>query len=136
MRLSTIGWTLFSIIFCATLLYANQRDAQYAVVSHVIDGDTFETASGMRVRLIGVDAPELDRTPQRGKRSKRWLRRRIEGREVKLVWGEERTTGPYGRQLCYVYLGDIFINKRLVDLGLAEVAIYQNDGKADELRGL
>src|SRR5690606_19888548 len=41
--------------------YPSLKDRPYdtAKVKRVVDGDTFETADGDRVRLIGVDTPEV-----------------------------------------------------------------------------
>lgn len=46
----------------------------------MLDGDTFETNTGMRVRLAGADAPEFDDTLSDAATAE--LRRLIDGKEV------------------------------------------------------
>jgi endonuclease YncB( thermonuclease family) len=67
-----------------------------ADVVHVVDGDTFEARAAIwlgqsievRVRIAGVDAPELrarcDAERIRAEAARDWLVRRIEGAEVRL----------------------------------------------------
>lgn len=67
-----------------------------ADVVHVVDGDTFEARAAIwlgqsieiRVRIAGVDAPELharcDAERVRTEAARDWLVRRIEGAEVRL----------------------------------------------------
>jgi endonuclease YncB( thermonuclease family) len=67
-----------------------------ADVVHVVDGDTFEARAAIwlgqsievRVRIAGVDAPELharcDEERARAEAARDWLVRRIEGAEVRL----------------------------------------------------
>lgn len=57
-----------------------------AVVGHVIDGDTFDLTNGKRVRLIGVDAPELGRFGNEDEpfaiEATKFVKNTIEGKEV------------------------------------------------------
>ncbi|HEY4125465.1 MAG TPA: thermonuclease family protein [Rhizomicrobium sp.] len=67
-----------------------------AEVTHVVDGDTFEARAAIwlgqsievRVRIAGVDAPELharcDEELARAQAARDWLIKRIEGGEVRL----------------------------------------------------
>lgn len=81
-----------------------------AKVLHVIDGDTLDVqivTSGRqteRVRLIGVDAPELHSSDSRqmmlGRRSAEFLRTLIEGEMITLEAGPAERDG-YGRFLAY-----------------------------------
>ena len=49
----------FSLNKLGTNIYKNKTlFPQSAIVSKVIDGDTVETRSGVRVRLIGINAPD------------------------------------------------------------------------------
>ena len=99
-------------------------------VVRVIDGDTFEIEGGERVRLIGVDTPESVKpdTPVEcfGKESSDYLRSLVEGKEVRLE--RDRTDRDrYARLLRYAYLGDVFINERIVRDGYAESVAYKPD---------
>ena len=95
------------------------------IVRHVVDGDTLVLDNEDRVRLIGVDAPEVDNAQYQrvgeyyGDEARSYLRERLEGRTVRL----ESDTEPhdkYGRRLAYVYLEDVLINAELIEQGFAE----------------
>lgn len=112
-------------------------------VSRVVDGDTIEVRLGERsedVRLIGVDTPETVKpdTPVQcfGERASHFTKRRLTGRQVRLVFGVERRD-VYGRLLAYVYLDGHFFNSTLVRRGLARsLTIPPNDRFAPRIRHL
>ena len=95
-----------------------------ARIARVIDGDTVELSDGTRVRLLGIDAPELARgssTAESGaEESKRWLRERVSGAPVELRYGSERLD-KYGRTLAWIYLAD--------DTLLNEVLLLEGQAK-------
>lgn len=96
-----------------------------ALVVRVIDGDTVELNDGRRVRLLGVDAPELsrdERPAQDGaEESRDWLRQRLEGRTVLLRYSTERLD-RYGRTLAWVFTDDgVLINRQLLAAGQARI---------------
>ncbi len=102
-------------------------------VTRVIDGDTIEVSMGgalYKVRYIGIDTPELDDTrPQFGalaQEATRFNRRLVAGKAVRL---EKDISEPdrYGRLLRYVYIGDTFVNAKLVREGLAWAKAYPPD---------
>jgi len=99
--------------------------AEQAVVKRVIDGDTVILADETRVRLIGIDAPEIEnrnfahRGEPYGEESKQLLKKWIEGKTVDLRDGPEKKD-RYHRRLAYLYLeGDFFVNLELVEAGAA-----------------
>lgn len=91
-------------------------DQQVFVVSRVVDGDTVhirsrEGGETEKVRLIGVDAPEMhfdgSGTPDYwAEAAKNYLRERLEGREVTVKLEPLDVRDRYGRLLAYLYLGD------------------------------
>lgn len=91
--------------------------------ARVIDGDTLDVG-GERVRLEGIDAPELTQTcPRRligtwacGKAAARELRRKVEGREVSC---QARGTDKYGRTLGVCFVAGNDVNAEMVRLGFA-----------------
>lgn len=107
-----------------------------AHVTAVYDADTITVdidlglrvwLRGVKIRLYGIDAPEM-RGPERerGIVSRDWLRGQILGKDVVLRTYRDKQ-GKYGR-----WLGDIFraegdetsINLELVQRGLAAPAYY------------
>ncbi len=101
-----------------------QKTTENVLVKRVIDGDTFETISGKKVRLIGIDAPELHPKKEcMGEEAKDFLQGKIEGKKV-LLKKDKTNTDKYGRLLRYVYLKDEFINQSLAEKGLAKAKSY------------
>lgn len=78
-------------------------------VKRVFDGDTFETHSGQRIRLLGIDAPEVahgDKPAQPySQESTHWLRALIGNSPVEVEEGVV-ATDRYGRTLGWVSLPD------------------------------
>jgi micrococcal nuclease len=88
------------------------------VVERVADGDSFNCRDGRRVRLIGIDAPELSQG-ESGRRSRAALSRLAPpGTTVRL----EQDAAPrdrYGRVLAHVWTGPRLVNEALVLEGWA-----------------
>ena len=103
---------------------ASQRFATAVVVS-TVDGDTVHVrvdGHGERVRLIGMDTPEVDWYGGRGgcfgATSGLYTRHRLLGRTVRLRF-DAGLRDVYGRLLAYVYVGHELFNLTLVRRGLA-----------------
>ncbi len=98
------------------------------MVTGVTDGDTFRaivpagSAHEERIRLIGVDTPEVSWYGGRGDcfgaEAGLYARSRLANRSVQLTFDVERRD-RYGRLLAYVYIGDELLNQTLVRLGYA-----------------
>src|SRR5690606_28715291 len=69
-------------------------------VKRVIDGDTFETSSGAKVRLIGVNTPETTggKSEAYGKEAAAYTQKMLEGKSV-LLFEDAGNTDRYGRLL-------------------------------------
>lgn len=135
MKRTTLQFAILAALICSALFIFQAGPSEELVqVRHVIDGDTFITESGKTVRLIGVDTPELDGPrSERAEEAKKWMER-FEGKEVKLVY-DDKLLGPYERWLAYVYHRGEFLNRKLIEEGMAEVTLYDNRAKASELKG-
>ena len=113
------------------------------LVTRVVDGDTVEVQLGGTeedVRYIGVDTPETVKPDEPvqcfGPQASAFNHRLVEGRRVRLVFGEERRD-VYGRLLAYVYFGDRFVNAELLQRGLARtLTIPPNDRFAGRFKRL
>ena len=104
-------------------------------VSAVIDGDTFDTAAGERIRVLGVDAPEKD-TECYGQEATQFLRDLIQGESVQLEL-DLVEFDDFERTLAYVYLDDLFVNGELLREGQAcRLVIPPNDRYARYLATL
>lgn len=103
---------------------------QYLTVTKVVDGDTFwvndGSEKGLKIRLIGVDAPESRNVFKKvigyyGKESKQFMTSLIGGKKVRLEYDVD-PLDQYGRTLAYVYLQDgTFVNAELVKMGFGMV---------------
>jgi micrococcal nuclease len=88
------------------------------VVERITDGDTFRCRDGRRVRLIGIDTPELGQGDA-GRQARAALRRLLPpGSAVRL----EQDVAPrdrYGRELAHVWAGSRLVNEALLLEGWA-----------------
>lgn len=103
-------------------------------VERVVDGDTLKLANGAKVRLIGVDTPEVYnvKTPEPfGPEASAYAEQFINdaGRDVRLQLDLERKD-KYGRFLAYVYAGDRMLNEELARAGLATYESQYNYRKS------
>jgi micrococcal nuclease len=108
-----------------------------ATVTAVYDADTITVSVDLgfrcwlkkiKIRLYGIDAPEMRGVERpEGIVSRDWLRERILNKQVVLKTYKDKT-GKYGRWLARIYIDEgairKCINEELVELGLAEVAVY------------
>lgn len=104
-------------------------------VVHVVDGDTFDinrSVQGMdRVRLIGVDTPEVYGGEELcGQEASAYTTRQLEGQTVSLEIGED-PEDPYDRLLAYVFVRGELYNETLVSEGLADAVSYPPNTKYD-----
>lgn len=115
-----------------TLLSSERQKVQ---VRRVIDGDTIEISGGLRVRYIGIDAPETVDP----RKTIQCFGREASAKNKELVLGQwvemekdVSETDKYGRRLRYIYLSDIFVNDFLVRQGFARSSSYPPDIKYQE----
>jgi micrococcal nuclease len=132
------------IIFLAILFVLSFNTRVYCynysdiMVKRVVDGDTIVLENAERVRLIGIDTPEMHesdklyRDSQRtrqdiktikalGRRAYEFTKNLVEGKRVSLEFDVEKHD-KYGRILAYVYLKDgTFVNAEIVKQGYASL---------------
>lgn len=119
-----------ALVVCRVLgVFSNQpvretlKDRE-VLVTYVVDGDTIEATDGERIRLLGIDAPEVAHHEVAGEpfgeESTLWLRHRIDGKTVTLRFGPE-LTDRYGRTLAWIYAGPdaVLINEEALRTGNA-----------------
>lgn len=131
--------------------YNETRPSTYeaVLIQRVIDGDTLQLASGERVRLIGIDTPEVHESEKlyrdsrtsgqdieaikvMGRRAKKFTRDLVEGKTVRLEFDVQKRD-KYNRLLAYVYLSDgTFVNAEIIKQGYASVMTYPPNVKHAE----
>ena len=138
-NLLLLGGLVFLAIFISLSLFSfsvdeseSEREVfEEAVVTRVIDGDTFEIDSGEHVRFICVDAPE--RGMKGAEEASEFLTELIENKTV-LLERDVSERDAYGRLLRYVFMDDVFVNRLLVRKNYATVFRYGNDTqRCDEI---
>lgn len=102
--------------------------SRWVDVGTVIDGDTFHTKAGEKIRLLGINAPEIAHNQKagepRGQQAKQLLTQLITGKTIKLR-GDIEKQDSYGRTLAQLYLRNgIWVNEQLVRSGLAYVYTF------------
>lgn len=111
---------------------------EYRIVKRVVDGDTFVMEDGEKIRLIGINAPEVGHNGEPempfGEEAKKYLKEKITGQKVRLEFDVDEKD-VHGRTLAYAYLEDgTFINEDLVRNGWARAKSYPpNTSKQDIL---
>ena len=93
-------------------------------VIEVIDGDTFKTAGGETVRLLGINASE---TSEPGADIAKDALILLACNKDVYLKRDVSDKDDYGRILRYVYIGDKFINAELVIMGYVETRFYPPD---------
>jgi micrococcal nuclease len=101
------------------------RSPHEAMVVQVLDGDTLVLAGGIKVRVLGIDAPEMARDGQPADflahQAKATLADLTLNRQIGLEYDRLRYD-RYGRLLAYVFLPDhTLVNAELVRRGLARI---------------
>ena len=116
----------------------DQDSGTYYSVERVVDGDTLKLTSGDRIRLIGIDTPEVHYSnkllrdskksgtdikdiQQLGKQASDFTKKLVGRKKVWLEFDVERKD-KYGRLLAYVYLEDgTFVNAEIMKEGYGQV---------------
>ena len=108
-------------------------EEEVGLVTRVIDGDTIDVQMGdqtVRVRYLQMNSPERDQPCSRD--ATQANAELVAGKTVRLVPDKE-LVDPYDRLLRYIYVGDVNVNRVLVEQGFAEVVLYPpNDAHYDE----
>jgi micrococcal nuclease len=121
-----IAWGIaIQLLLLAAVAQAEMPRLLQATVERVSDGDTLiavsENVTRLRLRLLGIDAPEIPHGAKGGQpfgqEARQFLERLVAGRSIRV-----ETFGPdvYKRILAVVWVGDINVNLELVRAGLAE----------------
>lgn len=110
---------------------ARAQEERSVVLDRVVDGDTLRLRDGTRVRLIGIDTPEVAHPDFGdecyGEEASRYVERLLRpGDELRLVFDVDRFD-QYGRTLAYVYRGvdDLFVNAQLLKKGYAYIEFVE-----------
>ena len=106
------------------------EDIISVTIDTVVDGDSFNTTGGYRIRLADINAPEIDEPNYF--ESKEYLGMLIENKIAILDVDSLTGFDQYGRYVCLVYVQynsthSLNVNQALVDGGFAIVDDYTNN---------
>lgn len=111
-----------------TLVEASVQTYRYKhYVDKVYDGDTISLKNGERVRLLGINAPEIESRFRQdeagGQTAKKWLQEKLSSGEVLLEFDTQHRD-KYKRLLAHLFLANgEHLNKEIVNAGLATLSI-------------
>lgn len=129
-----------TLIFLLFPFFLIGQKTSKGVITRVIDGDSFiadvESYKGfeatLRVRLVNVDAPEIEFKPKRkpaqafGHEAKNYVAKLIEGKEVEITYyGRDY----YNRVLAFVRIGGERLDDILLKNGIAWYDNQYHTGK-------
>jgi endonuclease YncB( thermonuclease family) len=130
-RTSALIWTV--VLLCAAAAWGSAvADTLSGQVIAVSDGDTIGVLDAQRVthrvRLAGIDAPELGQPFSQ--RSKQHLAGLVHGRDVQVEWNK---LDRYGRIVGKVLADDLDVCREMVAAGLAwHYKAYQHEQPAED----
>jgi len=146
---------LFTALICgdagaAGFSFGRSRNYADIMVTRAVDGDTLVLENGERVRLIGIDTPEMHdsgklyKDAQRshqttaaikamGRKAWQFTKKLVEGKRVRLEFDVDKLD-RYDRILAYAYLKDgTFVNAEIVKAGYASLLTIPPNVKYAEL---
>lgn len=104
------------------------KSQSYHTVKKVYDGDTILLIDGRKIRLLGINTPEIEHMNQPeqagGQTARKWLTQQLLGKKVRLEFDQEKRD-KYQRTLAHVFTEQgLHINHELVRLGLAHTSVF------------
>lgn len=120
----------FSIVLLFLSIYFVKIDF-ITTVTEVIDGDTFDTTIGEKIRLADIDAPDSYDNFTGYEKAREYLKSLIENKLAYLDVDDYGST-TYGRIVCVVYFRVntthlLNVNKELLNLGYAKIWDHTNN---------
>lgn len=130
MLLILLSFVATTLIIPAAQSYNPWKNDMTAVVSQVVDGDTFHTTSGDKIRLADIDAPEVGQPG--ANEATNALISFVGGKTVYLDIDYISRTDQYGRLVCVVYVDYNSthvenVNKALLVEGVAVIWDHKNN---------
>jgi len=128
LNLSCCGLLAFCLLIIPTTQAAVSLEQRWHPVKNVYDGDTITLNNGERVRLLGINTPEIKSRHKRGEAggliAKQWLKKRIGNRPVRLETDQIKKD-KYNRSLAHLFTKEgLHINLEMVKRGLATANIH------------
>ncbi|MBF0489782.1 MAG: thermonuclease family protein [Candidatus Omnitrophica bacterium] len=144
------AFVLITSVFTSSFCQAQKDMGRWHRVSRVLDGDTIKLDNGTHVRLIGIDAPEMESNAkltrdlrerhltvsqelEMGRKSYQFTKQLVEGKKIYLEF-DRLKYDKYHRILAYVFLTNHqFVNAEIVKAGYAYPYTIKPDVKYSSL---
>lgn len=110
-----------SLLFNYYLWQKTTRSESKSLVINILDGDTFVLEKSQRVRLAGLNAPEINFCG--GQEAKEELQSLVMGKKVVL---KEPVVDNWGRIVALVYVEGKFVNEEILKEGLGHYTSDKN----------
>ena len=112
-------------------LYPELKDKNYEtdIIKRIVDGDTYETSSGLKIRIIGVNTPEVfGKAQYYGREASNFSKKQLENQTVYL-FRDVSDTDKYGRKLRYLFIQNdpVMFNETLLMEGYANTMTIPPD---------
>ncbi len=133
------GLSFLSLWLIASLCFAYITEANHpyvdwsvphrkgtAVITYNYDGDTITTSQDTKIRLLGVDTPEIKKKQPGSKEAKQFTGQFCVGKEVDIVVMNDYQIDneKYKRTLALVFVDDKCLNWELLKNNLAEPMVF------------
>lgn len=117
MKVLLLGW----LAMLATACGGSKCGPPSATVTNVVDGDTIDLDTGVRIRLLLVDTPEITKGKNEcyAQEAAAFTGNLVAGQRVQLTYDEASCLDRYGRTLAYVKAGTVELNTALIVGGFA-----------------
>jgi endonuclease YncB( thermonuclease family) len=120
---------------CPTIEGFNSKDIQSDKVKWHVDGDTIHTATGRKLRLLNINAPEIN--PNNNKPAENYAKealsnlKRLTPKNKNIYWTyDEIIKDRYGRELVYLFDHQgHFVNAEMIASGLAQQLVVPPNQK-------
>jgi endonuclease YncB( thermonuclease family) len=111
------------------MIVSNGTSASAAVqVVRINDGDTLTISTGVKIRLLQIDSPEISPAECYGKEAHKALTSLIGKSSITLETDPvSDNQDQFGRSLRYVKVGNVNLNLKLVEIGAATPFFYQGE---------
>jgi endonuclease YncB( thermonuclease family) len=108
--------------------YKKSQNTYFYPVKFIFDGDTVQLKDGRKIRLVGINTPEVahrnNPAQEGGEAAKQWLTQQLQGKKVRLEFAQQKQD-KYKRYLAHLFTEEgLHINLELVRLGFASVSIF------------
>lgn len=126
-------WLLFFV--CSLSAVINEVNHPYidwsvphkkgtALITYNYDGDTITTSQDTKIRLLGVNTPELKPYQEGSKEAKQFTEQLVKGKDVDVVVMDKYSHDKYKRTLALIFIDDKCLNWELLKNSLAEPMVF------------